>query len=297
MLNEIKKFLINNYSKESGNIKFLAKGMWSSAYQFIDGTEEKIIRVNVDKKDFLKDKFAERFSCDELKVPNILDIGKFDKKYFYSISEKCEGKPFDSLTLQKKIKMLPRLCSVLLSIHNTNTSFSNGHGDVDINFNGRFKTWKESVQNLENHKIKYDWDKVFAREFFDVELFNKCKYEMEKLLSYIPEMGYLVHGDFGYDNVIVNDNNITGVIDWAEAKIGDFLYDIAWLDFWSFWSKDVKYSVEMKEIYAKANMDFSNYEERLKCYMLKIGLCGMAIASHFNKKGDYDYVVSRMQSL
>ena len=44
---------------------------------------------------------------------------------------------------------------------------------------------------------------------------------------------YLLHGDYGFDNVLVDQGKISGVLDWANAKYGDFLYDVAWLDFWS----------------------------------------------------------------
>ncbi len=42
-----------------------------------------------------------------------------------------------------------------------------------------------------------------------------------------PIVNTLIHGDFTIDNVLVNDCNIVGVIDWAGAAYGDPRYDIA----------------------------------------------------------------------
>lgn len=294
MNNEITKFLFDNYSKKVSAVEFVAKGMFSSAYIFLDGNEEKIIRLNVDKKDFLKDKYAEKFSCNTFKVPRVLEIGEFNDKYFYAISERCIGETFDKLTLDKKRHLTPKVTNALLAIHNTDITSCSGYGDVDVRFNGVFYTWKQSILNKENHKIPYKWMQIFEREFFEVELFDRYKYEMEKLLHYIPEVRYLVHGDFGFDNLIIDGDKIAGVIDWAEAKIGDFIYDIAWLDFWS---ADIRYSIEMKNMYSEHQMDLSNYKERLNCYILQIGLSSMVISSHFNNKNNYAYAVSRINFL
>lgn len=37
----------------------------------------------------------------------------------------------------------------------------------------------------------------------------------------------LIHGDFTIDNVLVNDSNIVGIIDWSGAGFGDPRYDVA----------------------------------------------------------------------
>lgn len=42
-----------------------------------------------------------------------------------------------------------------------------------------------------------------------------------------PIENTFIHGDFTIDNVLVNDCNIVGVIDWAGAAYGDPRYDVA----------------------------------------------------------------------
>ncbi|WP_160042660.1 phosphotransferase [Paenibacillus sp. USDA918EY] len=55
----------------------------------------------------------------------------------------------------------------------------------------------------------------------------------EELLSQLKEVrpksmeNTFIHGDFTIDNVLVNDCNIVGIIDWSGAAYGDPRYDIA----------------------------------------------------------------------
>lgn len=54
------------------------------------------------------------------------------------------------------------------------------------------------------------------------ELLNRLKEVRPKQID-----NTLIHGDFTIDNVLVNECNIVGVIDWSGAAFGDPRYDIA----------------------------------------------------------------------
>ncbi|SFM47027.1 Aminoglycoside phosphotransferase [Paenibacillus sp. 1_12] len=65
---------------------------------------------------------------------------------------------------------------------------------------------------------------------------NLTQYEVdgsEELLSRLKEKrpkpieNTLIHGDFTIDNVLVNEGNIVGIIDWSGAAYGDPRYDVA----------------------------------------------------------------------
>jgi aminoglycoside phosphotransferase len=66
--------------------------------------------------------------------------------------------------------------------------------------------------------------------------YNLTQYEVdgsEELLSRLkavrpkPIENTLIHGDFTIDNVLVNECNIVGIIDWSGATYGDPRYDVA----------------------------------------------------------------------
>jgi aminoglycoside phosphotransferase (APT) family kinase protein len=54
----------------------------------------------------------------------------------------------------------------------------------------------------------------------------------DRLASSVPQSGApaIVHGDFRLDNLLVDDDRVTAVLDWEMATIGDPLTDVALLD-------------------------------------------------------------------
>ena len=50
--------------------------------------------------------------------------------------------------------------------------------------------------------------------------------EVETLTGFAPA---LVHADLGPEHVLVRDERLVGVIDWADARVGDPAIDYAWL--------------------------------------------------------------------
>jgi hygromycin-B 4-O-kinase len=92
---------------------------------------------------------------------------------------------------------------------------------------------------------------------------------MVTLLNICPEDRSLVHGDYGFDNVLAADGRITAVLDWPNAQYGDFLYDVAWLDFWQsgFAFRDL-----CAAHYGERGIAVPNYAERILCYQCAIAL-------------------------
>ena len=59
---------------------------------------------------------------------------------------------------------------------------------------------------------------------------NRSKFERN--LPYASEVRWLFHGDLGFDNLLLLDGEVTGVIDWAQMSYGDWMRDFFRLDFW-----------------------------------------------------------------
>jgi hygromycin-B 4-O-kinase len=101
-----------------------------------------------------------------------------------------------------------------------------------------------------------------------------------------------VHGDFGFDNVMSDGKEITGILDWAESRLGDFAYDIAYLEFWS---KNIPYKQLWLEWAENKQVSISHFEKRMHCYLIHIGLGGLAIAAVRGDVEDYLRVKARLQ--
>lgn len=68
-----------------------------------------------------------------------------------------------------------------------------------------------------------DW--LIAEEILEVEVVNRNKHRAESVLrSWTP---VFIHGDLHLEHVFVDDDRVTGIIDWSEARQGDALFDLA----------------------------------------------------------------------
>ena len=85
----------------------------------------------------------------------------------------------------------------------------------------------------------------------------------------------MIHGDLLNRNVLVSCGRITAVLDWGSSLYGDFLYDIAWLEFWAPWHPSMEAAhipTEARRHYQSLRLDVEDLDARLRCYMLHIGL-------------------------
>ncbi len=155
---------------------------------------------------------------------------------------------------------------------------------MDERSSGMFNSWQESIESLDNRKIACNWEHLFHKTFLEKKLFSYYELQILRLIPDCPEEKQLVHGDIGFDNVIWDGTRITGILDWAESKIGDPLWDVAWLNFWS---DDIDYANKFYHFYKRQNQIPQNYKERLCCYSLHIGLTSLAIAAYKNNYEEY----------
>jgi hygromycin-B 4-O-kinase len=132
---------------------------------------------------------------------------------------------------------------------------------------------------------------MFETTFLERGVFDRNYAAMEDLLDRCPEERFLVHGNYGFGNLLARGAEITAVLDWIDAKYGDFLFDVAWLDFWGIGDD---WAGRFREYYDVQGTAVPHYEDRLRCYQLRIGMDAMKF---FAKGGDefaYRWVRDRL---
>ena len=270
-------FLQTHFDPKSTSVNFIGAGWFSQAFTFAVDQRAFVFRVNAYEEDFQKDAFAyQHFSSAELPIPRVVQIGQFDEARFYAITEHCAGEPLDEEDTPRQRAIVPQLFAALDAIHCVNVSGFAGWGLADANGNGHFASWSEYLRSLYNQKFAYDWREIARHTFLEHDVFAAWFETMERLLPYCAREKYLIHRDFGFNNVISDGKRITGVLDWAEFGLGDFLYDVANLDFFS---KGIPYGALWLELAIRHGRAVPHFEERMICYMLNIGLGSMAIAA------------------
>jgi hygromycin-B 4-O-kinase len=243
------------------------------------------MRVNSWLEDFQKDVFArEHFSSTALPIPQVVCIGKFDETQHYCITLRCEGRTLKDNNNADDLQVVPSLFDTLDAIHRIDVSPSHGWGLANADSHGQFDSWSESLLALDNRKFDYDWAALARQPFFEKNLFGEFFQEMKRLIPYCPSDRYLIHRDYGFDNVMTDGSRVTGVLDWAEFGYGDFLYDVAYLDFFS---QNIPYGDLWYKRAKAQGRDVPNFQERMRCYMLCNGLHDMAIAATLGRERSY----------
>ena len=283
-------FVKNNFDDSISNLEFINGGEMSQAFSFQTNRGNFVIRVNTSPRSFYKDEKAfERFSDKGVPIPKIIKIGQIDHVYYFAISEKAEGRHITDLTEEEYKKILPNLLKIMDTIHDLDIKETNGYGKWNLEGNGVYNTWKEFILAVNEFQNKED---LFKTSFLESDIWEKVYSEVKKLSEFCPEERFLVHGDYGNNNAVSDGEKVTGVFDWADSLYGDYLYDIAWITFWSKKSdriKEIEDYYEIKNIY--------NFKQRLLCYKLRIGLSSLRFYAYSNQKDKYDSIKKRILDL
>lgn len=292
---KVYSFLKNHYDEDVSDPEFIAGGEMSQAFSFKKSEEELIIRINKRANGFGKDKFAfEHFVSNNIPIPEIFEIGKFDDDYYYAISEKAKGKILKELSDEEYEKVFPELFSILNAIHNAEIPQTTGFGYWATDGVMETKTWKNYVLNVNKHVISTESKpSLFETSFLEKDFWEPVYKQMESFLEFCPEDKYLVHGDYGSDNAAADNGHITGIFDWDGSKYGDFLYDIAWLNFWSPKRNPLEFFID----YYTKEKPTSNFKERVLCYQLRIGLSSLSFYAFSNQKDKYDRAKTKIVSI
>lgn len=197
------QFIQDHFHKRATSVRFIGSGMFSQAFSFTVDRQAFVFRVNAYEEDFKKDAFAyQHFCAPTLPIPQVVRIGRFDETRYFAITERCSGLTLKAMDLADVRNVVPRLFDTLGAIHHTDVSGYAGWGLTDASGNGLFETWQDYLNSLYNQKFAFEWSELAQNTFLERDVFETLLEAMKELLPYCPAEKYLVHGDFGFDNVM-----------------------------------------------------------------------------------------------
>ena len=309
-ISEVENFLKKDFGVNIKNIEILKGGEISQAFSFDNESESYVIKIRNVKKRFRKfNPFVKEKTISEIlstrnpliPIPENVVYGTFKEtkkeKFIYSIVKKVKG-DFVHLFPQEKFNSVDcNLIDLLYLIHTTDIADTRGFGNWEEWKNARYKSMQEHIlEGLEREKIYTN--ERFSTGIFEIELYNEGSDKIRELLKFCSSYRFLVHADYGYDNVLADsEGNITAVFDWEHSIFGDFVYDIAWLDFWGFREEDTYSKLYYEKYKGSDLLDFENYEERLLCYKIYVGMSAAGFFSETNQEDKYLEAKQRLLSL
>jgi hygromycin-B 4-O-kinase len=264
----------------------LGTGHIALVFSFQAGDEEFVIRFVENKMAHTLKKQAavsKLLVGTDIPLPPILHQGAFGEFHF-AIAPKAAGQPLDELAAEQYEQVLPEIIAVLDKIHQVDVSGTEGYGFFDETAVGALPRWQDfllRVADEEEGGFYGRWHHLFEDSFLERPLFDKLYAEMQQLFDYLPAERFLVHGDYGFNNVLAEGGRVTAVLDWANAKYGDFLFDVASLTA----SSKVDYVAHFQAYYEVQHRVVPHYLERIRCYQCYGSLDGLRF---FAKTGNFD---------
>lgn len=278
---EAQQFLSTHYDTPVTEVTGLSGGNWSQAFGFKCDDNDRVVRFGKHSADYIIDQFASRFAADNLPIPRVLEVGEFSDGYF-AISERAFGTMIDDLGHEGMKRIIPSLMATLDAMRAADISETSGFGALNADGKSKFDSWREMLLDV-NSDESFDkipgWRKGLKESPVGDSPFNEAYARLVELSVDLPEDRSLIHNDLMHFNVLTNNNRITAVFDWANAMYGDFLYDLAMFVFWEPMHdpiKDIDWKGEALKHFEKIGLEVPQFERRLQCCMIHLGLGSMA---------------------
>lgn len=236
---------------------------------------EIIVRISRDgEKLFTKEQWA-MAQCEKNGIPvpkfyGIQNVTVNGEEIELCSMEKLAGSALRQLYNEKKIsheKMRDVFQNVGMLLRRIHSIKTKRFGNINGKGEGKaptFSQWMlERTKQPENHIRR---GKRHAIKDQSIVLFIDILKKHRKTYDTITP--HLVHGDMGYDHIMVDGDEITGIIDWGGAKSVDPAYDFALVHF--FHEKKEAYRSLLFGYQAKKPLD-GNFEHRIHlCKLLLI---------------------------
>ena len=262
----------------AGSIEGLAVvggGQVAQTYAFAAGGQEYIVRSNRRMAtNFAKEALiSRRYASPRIPIPPIIHLGRLGELR-YANAPRLPGKPLTELPPAANEALLPALLDTLEAIHACDVADRPGYGIFGDDGTGFFPSWRQFLAAIREEDPEWDfygkWHALFETTFLERDVFELIYRRMVSLLDHCPqEEKWLVHGNYGFGNVLAHEGSVSGVLDWLDAKYSDFVYDLAWLDFWA---PQQRIPSRCAERYARRGTSVPHFAERLRCYECYIGL-------------------------
>ncbi|GCE31515.1 hypothetical protein KDA_69990 [Dictyobacter alpinus] len=291
---EIQSLLASYFSGEITDLVELTGGRISRTYAFHVGEQAYIIRFNKDNMlntNLPKEAYlSQRLASSRIPIPPIFYTGRLGELY-YAISQKMPGKMLDQLSPQEVEELLPEVIELLDTIHQVDVSTTTGYGIFDYQGQGMAASWRDSLLQVGQEEDTRDffgkWYHLFEDSFLERDLYQELYRKMRQLLDVCPTERYLLHGSPSFRNILAEQGRVSAVLDWVDARYGDFVYDIAYLDIWT---PEFRIAERFQEYYQQRQQEVTHYQERLLCYYYYIALGALRFYAYSNEAGAYQWM-------
>lgn len=277
----VERFLTERYG--AGRIERVGAGAWSTAFAFEQQGRRRVVRFGRHAEDYYKDQRAAVLYAHSVPVPHVMEVGEAFDGYTYAVSEWADGTALDRLPAPELRRVLPSLLDILDALRAASPPTESGFGWWSSRGNAPQRSWRQAllgiVEEAESPRLP-GWQAYLHDHAEEAGIFDRVAARLGDVAAACPEgVRHLIHSDLLAGNVLVAGTAVSAVIDWGNSLVGDFLYDAAWVVFWSPWHPGVDPDVVLRETRrrgADAGADLANFAERILACQLHTALDSMA---------------------
>lgn len=272
------RFLNERYGAGVEDVAELGAGAWSRAFAFrLDG-RDLVARFGQHRYDFEQDTRAMSYAGPDLPVPRVLEIGE-GLGAFYAISERHLGVFLETLDHAGWQRVVPALLRALDALRAVDPGEA-GEASADW-------TWRDwllgSLADQPGSRTHGWRTAIESSELAD--LFARGEREMRSLLDSVSEARCVLHRDLLNRNVLVTEDGhrLEAVFDWGCSIVGDQLYELALLTFFSPWYPalaEIDIGTTVRRHYEAVGEEVPDFGQRLRCYELHVGLEHLGYAAY-----------------
>ena len=168
---------------------------------------------------------------------------------------------------------------------------------------GLYPSWQSALLDIGHDPVDsriHGWRERLRTSPYGLDAFDAAYACLESLAPQCPNERHVIHSDLINRNVLIAGDRITAVFDWGCLMYGDFLYDIAWLSFWSPWYpawRGIDFEAEAL-VHARAiGLALPDAALRLRCYEIHIGLAHFAYNAFLGNWPEYEQTVARTMAI
>jgi thiamine kinase-like enzyme len=276
----IKNIFTTYHLPEPHSFKKIAVGFTNKVYLVDDTYIIKVCNNEINEENIAREVYLYKLFSSHLPVPNIIvyDTSKNILNKHYVIYPSIEGdnlyNVWHTIGEDKRKQIVKDLCSHLRTINKTPYDDFVRTFNVDIS-----KSWREIII----HKINASLEKLAKKNTLSKELILDINEFVKKYQGVLDEAKIaFVHWDVHFDNILVKEGKIVGMIDFERIEISsiDYVLDIVkrmqefpskyMSEYAEQFVKDEDYAhlVEWFREYAPELFEFDHLATRLDVYTL-----------------------------
>lgn len=261
------QFLAQVLGAPVSGLHWLASGSHTRVFGFEWQQQTWVLRVARSPEQILKCWQAERWLGRLLPLPQTLHQGQQDG-FFWSIQSRLPGRPLASLPPAQQRQLLPKLLQRWAHFQASAPLLqpARGYGPLHWDQGTGFASWQAFL--ADSAILRTDPTRWQASAYR--EAFQRGQARYQQLCARCPETAFVMHGDAKGANLLVDTQQLCGVVDWATLGCGDWAYDPAALLLYlplPLWSEAIGL---IQQAYAR--FEQQNLRARLLCYMLHSAL-------------------------